>query len=282
MRIFASPLYMTLALLLLFSCKEENSKHKQALAMLQKAKELEKTDAFTAAINKVDSAIALAPIDTAILRQATDIKRHIYLQEANDKLLTIQDSLIQLAKRIPQQLNRFNRVQNKYYATELNYQHPYFTALDKKEQSYLRIRLDSLGGIHLASIYVGNKAIEHEQINLQEPKGEQNYRSQMIAYDKALNYRFKLGNKSWEIVSYGDQDSKAMAQFLQTSIADKRIHNLELHYLSLRKSKHHIRFDKRYTKAIEESLELYHLLYRRDSLRREEAKFARRFIRLNK
>ncbi len=281
MRSFTTSLYLTLGLLILFSCNE-NDNQKQALGILQEAKELEKIDAFSQAIAKVDSAIALAPIDTTILRQATRLKRHIYLQEANDKLLEIQEKLGELTQQIPSKLKKFDKVENKYYATELNYQHPYLTTLDKRGKSFLRIRLDSLGGIHLASVYVGRKAIKHSLIEIRERGGEQSYRSQPIVYDKALNYRFKIGNKHWEIVSYGVQDSKAMAKFMQKHIAQNKLRSLELHYLEQDKSKHSLHFDKKYAKAIKESLELYQLLYRRDSLRRQEAKFARRFIRLNK
>ncbi len=282
MRIFATSLYLSLGLLVFVSCGDGDKKHKKACEKLEEAKRLEQTNAFSEAIAKIDSAIALAPIDTAILRQATRLKRYIYLQEANDKLLEIQEKLGELAKQIPTQLKTFHKVENKYYATELNYQHPYFSTLDKQGQSYLRVRLDSLGSIHLASIYVGNKPIEHQLIELQEQKGEQSYRSQKIIYDKALNYRFKLGLKHWEIVSYGEQDSKAMAKFLQKYIAQNKLSNLELHYLDESKSKYRIRFNQSYAKAIEESLELYDLLYRRDSLRHQESKFSRRFVRLNK
>ncbi len=282
MRSLFTSICLSLSLFVLFSCGDDDNKREEALAKLEEARSLEQADAFAEAIAKVDSAIALAPIDTAVLRQATRLKRYIYLQESNDKLLDIQAKLGDLAKKIPQQLKAFQKVENKYYATELNYQHPYFATLDKQERSFLRVRLDSLGGIHLASIYVGRNPIKHELVELREQKSEQSYRSQRIAYDKALNYRFSVGNKYWEIVSYGEQDSKAMAKFMQKYIAQNELRKLELHYLDEKKSKHRLRFDKNYAKAIEESLELYDLLHRRDSLRHQEAKFARRFIRLNK
>ncbi len=279
---FSNTFSLCLMLFLVVSCGSDENKQKEALTILQEAKALEEQDAFAEAIAKVDSAIALAPIDTAVLRQGTSLKRHIYLQEANDRLLEIQKELSLIAQQTPKLIKTFDKIENKYYATDLRYQSPYFTALDKGEKSCLRMRLDSLGGIHIASIYVGRKPIKHTLIELRVPKGEANYRSQSIAYDKALNYRFDVGSKHWEIVNYGEQDSRAIAKFLQKTIAEAPAKPLELHYLNGEKSKYKLRLDKNYYSAINKSLELYDLLYKRDSLRRQEAKFARRFVRLNK
>ncbi len=249
--------------------------------MLEEARALEDKELFPEAIAKVDSAIALAPIDTAVLRQSTGLKRHIYLQEANYKLLYIHHELSLLAKEIPPMLKIFDKVENKYYATELRYQHPAFSVMDKREKPYLRLRLDSLGDIHISSVYVGQKAIQHNRIKLQERKEANNYLSQQIEYDKALNYRYKVGAKHWEIISYGEADSRAMAEFLDHKLCENPKEVVELQYLNNQKLLYSIPLNKNLCEGINKSLVLYKLLHRRDSLRQEQAKYARRFVRLN-
>ncbi len=249
--------------------------------MLEEAKILEDQESFEEAIAKVDSAIALAPIDTAVLKQSTYLKRHIYLQEANYKLLSIHQELSSLAKEIPPMLKIFDKVENKYYATELRYQHPAFSAMDRHEKPYLRLRLDSLGNIHISSVYVGQKGIQHNRIKLQERKETNNYLSQQIDYDKALNYRYKVGTKHWEIISYGEEDSRAMAKFLDHKLCDTTKKIVELQYLNNKKLLYKIKLNEGLCEGINKSLVLYKLLHRRDSLRQEQAKYARRFVRLN-
>ncbi len=281
MRGVSSSLFSALVLFVCFSCSSEEGKHKEAMQLLEEAKVLEDQESFAQAIAKVDSAIALAPIDTAVLRQSTSLKRHIYLQEANYKLLSIHQKLDQVEKEIPTLLKGFNVVQNKYYATELRYQHPTFRAMDKQERPYLRVRLDSLGGIHISSVYVGQKAIEHTRVKLQDKKENNNYLSQSIDYDKALNYRYKVGAKHWEVISYGDADSRAMAEFLEHKLCDNSRKELELQYLNKDRVLYKISLNKGLCEGINKSLSLYKLLHRRDSLRQEQGKYARRFVRLN-
>ncbi len=281
MRSISSSLFSALILFVCFSCTSEEGKHKEAMKMLEEAKVLEGEEAFSEAIAKVDSAIALAPIDTAVLRLSTGLKRYIYLQEANYKLLSIHKELSELSKEIPPLLKVFDKVENKYYATELRYQHPAFTAMDRYDKPYLRLRLDSLGDIHIASVYVGSKEIKHNRIKLQDKQDNNNYLSQKIDYDKALNYRYKVGSKHWEIISYGEADSRAMAEFLDHKLCEVQKKNVELQYLNGNSLRYKIQLNKGLCEGINKSLVLYKLLHRRDSLRQEQGKYARRFVRLN-
>ncbi len=276
-----NSLFSTLILLICFSCGSDDKKLEQAKVMLRDAEILEAKEQFKEAIAKVDSAIALAPIDTAILRHSTSLKRHIYLQEANYKLLSIYKDLDSLGKKIPPLVKIFDKIENKYYATELRYQHPDISKMERIEKPFLRLRLDSLGGIHMTSVYVGAKGIKHNRVRLQEIKGSSNYISQIVAYDKALNYRYQAGSKNWELINYGEQDSRAMARFLKNKLCQNPEKTIELQYLNGDELLYKIKLNRSHCEAINKSLELYELLFSRDSLRQEQSKYATRFIRLN-
>ncbi len=280
MKPYSKSLYLNFVFcLFLIACTNEDAKHDKAMKMLDEARSLEQAEQYCAAIEKIDSAIAIAPIDTAVLRQATATKRHVYLKEANTALLSLGKKIDTVDIAIPKLTKQFSKIENKYYATELNYEHPYMKLRDDAKKPYLRLRVDSLGRLSIASVYIGRKAIKHTAIKLSQ-EGEANYHSQQIIYDKALNYRYRVEGRNWEVVSYGEHDSKAMAEYLRKAIA-KNGKTIQLQFISKEQAVYKFPLSKGHCKAISKSLELYDLLHKRDSLRKQQTKYLRRFARLN-
>ncbi len=268
---------ISLFLLSLSSCGDRTSPERQeAMNLLDQARDYQSKEAFTEALACLDSALLIAPTDTLILREELNLRRAVQIDEARKKLISSQEIFNNLQEEAVKLKKNFSYVYSTYYENEPYFQHPRFEFLERRRLSHLRFRLDTLGHVQISSVYVGSRPLKHDAVCLRH--GQESFKMSPVPFDKALNYRYCISGTYWEIVNYRSLDNELFSRFVKN-------HNpksLTLEFLRDDKVIRQSRIGHRTMDAIRKSLELADCLYRQDSVLKEESKYARRFIRLNK
>lgn len=262
----------------LYACS--SGKDTQAQRLLDEAQALGNTGAYTEALALVDSAERVAPADTAILRAGTSLKREIRQREAEHKIIEL-DSLIRLkAEEINRMLPAFAKLKNEAYDTQLRYCAPALLPKALGAHPHLRATVDSLGVLQLISVYTGSSKIKHSAIRLRHTQQDSTYTTPNVVHDDALNYRYHDGLHYWELVTYRAEANDPLVEYLEGLLALEG--KLGIDYLSQGKVTHRYTLAPAEQSALMQTTRLAKVLSERQALHREQAKYARRFARLDK
>ncbi len=268
-----------LCLTLCWACSQSEAerKHEQAMALLDKVDSLKTAKVFPQAKKYLDSAMHLGELDTMVLRLVAEERRVVNFEEAEYELAHLNKMIDSLNTIIKAELPSFQVLKNKYYDTKELMEEKHLAKIAQQEKSYLRCRLDTLANMQVSSIYVGSKAIEHNQMIL-EQNGIHQLTTQAMAYDQAMNYQYKAGAKYWELVQYYTLDSDQFATFIE-KLKDEP---LKMTLLQDGKKRTELTISTGEVKALKQSVRLYRLYDERKVLLKLEQKFGKRFIRLER
>jgi hypothetical protein len=188
---------LAIIILLLAGC----GKTKEARAHLAKAKYLYENQNFEAAKNTIDTIRINYPREVGVLRESLTLMRLVERSES-ERNIAYCDSLTPILTEEAEKLKKgFVFEKQAEYEEIGNYIWQQLTIERNVERSYIRCGVNEKGEIYLASVYFGNRAINHTGLKLSTPDGS--YATTIpIPYDGGMNYRFKdLGNTT-EVVTY--------------------------------------------------------------------------------
>lgn len=232
---------------------------------------------YTDALAEMDSLLQEHPTDTAVLRCVTQVKKHIRYREAEHKLLVIDSQLTTMDERMKALLKDFVIKQNTEYNTTPRYLHRSMEQMEELNYSHLRL-LFSAKEIAFISVYVGDRAINHDAMRVSFGEPQQSYETPVIPYDKALNYRYHDGLRHREFVNYSHQVGEELLRFMQERMAEGARPRIEL--LSRGRSVAQLSLSASQVEAIRESVELGAFLQERNELLLKQDVYARRYARL--
>jgi hypothetical protein len=90
------------------------------------------------------------------------------------------------------------------------------------ERSDIRCGVDEKGEMYLASVYFGKRPLNHTGLKLSAPDGAY-AETVSIPYDGGMNYRFKDGENTTEVVTYKGENCLAAVRFIYATQEKVRI-----------------------------------------------------------
>ena len=206
---------MVIISLLLTGC----GKSKEARAHLAEAKHLYENQNFEAAKLMIDSIRITYPREIAVLKESLVLMRLVERSES-ERNIAFCDSLTPIRMEESEKLKKgFVLEKNAEYEEIGNYVWQQQTVERNVERSYVRCGVDEKGEIYLASVYFGNRAINHTGLKLSTPDGTY-AETTPVPHDGGMNYRFKdLGNTT-EVVTYKSEKCLEAVNFVY-GVGDK-------------------------------------------------------------
>jgi hypothetical protein len=195
--------------LLMASCGSGN----EAKSLYEKAKSLYENKRFIAAKNVIDSINSLYPKEIEIRREALTLMRQVERGESEQNI-AFCDSVIPIREKELETLKKgFIFEKDSAYSETGNYIPPSMTVERNTERSYIRCGVDEKGEMYVASVYFGNRPIEHTGLKLSADDGTY-AKTPAIAYDGGVNYRFKDNGNTTEVVTYKGNNCKDIADLV--------------------------------------------------------------------
>ncbi len=193
----------------------------EAKALLSKAKEALEQGDYNAVRLWADSIDAAFITDSTARWQALRLVRQAELAQSRQNLKQIDSILPIVQARCSEELKQFERQQadEDRIAT---YSLAPFQLGKTISQSSIRMACDTLGKLYTESIYVGNRAIKHSAIRLSDRNRGARVCSSIIPHDQALNYRYEVDGKQFEILTYPDEDSQLIGEMI-LQLADEGV-----------------------------------------------------------
>jgi len=186
-----------IAILLFAGC----GKTKEAEAHLAEAKKMYENQHYEAAKMAIDTIRINYPREVAVLRESLTLMRLIERGES-ERNIAFCDSLMPIRMEEAEKLKKgFLLEKDPEYNDIGNYVWQQQTIERNVERSYVRCGVDEKGEIYLASVYFGSRPVNHTGLKLSTPDGS--YAETIpVAYDGGMNYRFKDGGNTTEVVTY--------------------------------------------------------------------------------
>ncbi|MDR2118615.1 MAG: hypothetical protein LBP25_03670 [Tannerellaceae bacterium] len=197
------------------------NREKEARTALENARLLYENSEWVSAKLEIDSLRARYPQEVGVLREALDLMRRVELKEA-ERNIAYCDSLlpVRMEEARPAAAG-FILEKDTVYGESGTYVRKRQTVERNVERSYLRCGVTEYGEMYLASVYFGARPIDHTGITVSTADGLY-AETVAIPYDGGLNYRFKDGGNTSEIVTYKGTNGLDAILFVCTH-ASKRI-----------------------------------------------------------
>lgn len=273
-----SCLLGVLCLCIMASCQGQGARG--AHTQLAQAERLIDSGLYGDALSLIERAQSSAPTDSEVLRQATRLKRQLRQSEAEVKLLELDSAMRAHEQLLGAMLREFTPLRSEAYDTPLRYTHPQLNPSRFGARPHLRALVDTAGMLQLVSVYVGAKPKAHSAIELAfSDKADDSLRLPDLPHDDALNYRYTDGESRWELVTYTDMMAQPAIAYLSERLGKGG--RLVVHFLSSGKCVYTYTMPENEAKALEKTLDLMRALEKRSELAKEQAKYARRFVRLS-
>jgi hypothetical protein len=202
-------------LLTAFGCGKTNEAREQ----LTRAREMYGNRRFTAAKNVIDTLRANWPREVDVLKEALTLMRMVERAESEQNIAYC-DSLMPLRIAEAERLKQgFVFEKNAEYEDVGNYVRRRLTVERNVERSHIRCGVDERGEMYLASIYFGSRPLNHTGLRLTAPDGSF-AQTATIPFDGGMNYRFRDGGNTTEVVTYKGENCLGAVNFVYG--ADKR------------------------------------------------------------
>jgi hypothetical protein len=197
-------------------------KTKEAREQLMQARSLYENHRFTAAKNAIDTLRMSCPEEVDVLKEALTLMRMVERAESEQNIAYC-DSLLPIRLEEAERLKKgFVFEKNAEYEDVGNYVRQQKTVERNVERSYIRCGVDEKGEIYLASVYFGSRPINHSGLKLSAPDGTF-AETATIPYDGGMNYRFKDGINTTEIVTCKGENCIKAVLFLYDTDKKTRI-----------------------------------------------------------
>ncbi|MDD3061764.1 MAG: hypothetical protein PHX50_02880 [Massilibacteroides sp.] len=204
--------------LLLGSC---SNREKEAMAKLDNARELYESGEFFAAKSEIDSIRLQYPKEFKVLKETLNLMRMVEQKEA-ERTLAFCDSLMPIRMAEVETLRKdFVFEKDSVYEEIGTFVFKQQTIERNISRCYVRCGVNEQGEMYLASVYYGNKPINHTSIKLSTPDGLY-AETASIPYDGGVNYRFKDEGMNTEVVTYKGEAGLDAINFIYNN-AEKRI-----------------------------------------------------------
>jgi hypothetical protein len=216
------------SLLLVIACSSDKEK---ALSFLKNAQTLYETGEYATAKQMLDTIKVLYPKEFAVRKQSLQLSRlvEIKIQERNlafcDSMALVRQAEFETLK------SGFLFEKNKKYDDVGKYLDKQQKLENKLQRSYIRISVNELGEISLASVYYGKGAIHHTALKVSKTDGEYT-QTQEIPYDGGVNYSFVDLGMTTEVVTYAGGKDNGVIRF----IYDNKDEALKAEYLGDKKT----------------------------------------------
>jgi hypothetical protein len=205
------------AVLLLAGCGGDE---KEARAKLENARVLYERNELPAAKNEIDSIRVWYPAEAKVLKEALSLMRQVELKEA-ERDIAYCDSLLPIRQAEAQEaVKGFVFEKDSVYEEIGNYIRKQQTVERNVERNYVRCGVNEHGEMYLASVYFGSFPINHTGIRLSIKNGLF-AETASIPYDGGLNYRFKDGENTSEIVNYKGERGIDAIKFIYDHAAER-------------------------------------------------------------
>ncbi|MDR1499744.1 MAG: hypothetical protein LBI58_02055 [Tannerellaceae bacterium] len=213
----AYTLLILSSFLVLTAC---DGRGKEAAARLENARSLYEANEWMAARNEIDTIRAHYPMETATLREALMLIREIERKEAGRNIVYC-DSLIPVRQAEAAEASAgFVFEKDSAYEETGKYINRKQTVERNIERSYIRCGVSEDGRMYLESVYFGAHPIRHTAIRISRADGIF-AETASIAIDGALNYSFKDGDKTSEIVHYKGKDGEDAIKFIFSNAGER-------------------------------------------------------------
>ncbi|MDR0757586.1 MAG: hypothetical protein LBF85_07065 [Tannerella sp.] len=188
-------------------------KTKEAREQLTHAHSLYESRRYTAAKNAIDTLRMNFPREVDVLKEALTLIRRVERAESEQNIAWC-DSLLPIRLDEAERLKKgFVLEKNAEYEDVGNYVRQQLTVERNVERSYIRCGVDERGEIYLASVYFGSRPVNHTGLKLSAPDGTF-VETATIPYDGGMNYRFKDGGNTTEVVTCKGENCIRAVQFI--------------------------------------------------------------------
>ena len=197
------------ASLLFVSCDD----NKEARSLYFKAQEAYEIGDYLKTKELTDSIKIVNPTAFDEIRAGMQLSRKAELA-INEQTMVYADSMLRiLQKETEIKLKDFDLIKDEKYQTTgtLVYKHDPNKASQTK--SCLRVYVTEDGKLEILSVHSGGTAIQHESFRLALKDGSF-IMSEVIPYDGANNYRYKINGMNVETITYKEPKTLDIAQFV--------------------------------------------------------------------
>lgn len=190
--------YIILIGIVLSSC---GNQEKEAQARLDEARKKYESNEFFAAKNEIDSIRVLYPKEYKVLKETLNLMRLVEQKEA-ERTLNYCDSLMPIRIAEVETLSKdFVYEKDSVYEDIGTFIWKQQTIEKNINRCYIRCGVNEKGEMYLASVYFGGNPINHTSVKLSTANGLY-AETASIPYDGGVNYRFKDGGATTEVVTY--------------------------------------------------------------------------------
>jgi hypothetical protein len=197
-------------------------KTKEAREQLTHARNFYESRRYTAAKNAIDTLRMNFPREVDVLKEALTLMRMVERAESEQNIAYC-DSLLPIRLEEAERLKKgFVFEKNAEYEDVGNYVRQQLTVERNVERSYIRCGVDERGEIYLTSVYFGSRPVNHTGLKLSTPDGTF-VETATIPHDGGMNYRFKDGGNTTEVVTYKGENCIHAVHFLYGADRKTRI-----------------------------------------------------------
>ncbi|MDR1601019.1 MAG: hypothetical protein LBS42_01140 [Tannerella sp.] len=197
-------------------------KTKDAREQLTHVRSLYENRRYTAAKNAIDTLRMNYPREVDILKEALTLMRMVERAESEQNIAYC-DSLLPIRLEEAERLKKgFVFEKNAEYEDVGNYVRQQQTIERNVERSHIRCGVDERGEMYLASVYFGSRPLNHTGLRLSAPDGAF-VETATIPFDGGMNYRFKDGGNTTEVVTYKGEKCLQAVNFLYGTDKKTRI-----------------------------------------------------------
>lgn len=197
------------ASMLLSSCDN----NKEARNLYYKAKSLYEQGLYIEAKLVTDSIKIVNNTAFDEIRAGMQLSRKAELA-INEIIANDADSLLKIYRaQVDEIIKDFELVKDEEYQTDGTLVYKHDPNRESQTKSCIRIYITEEGELVMLSVYCGSNAIQHESIKLTASDGTFAM-SEVIPYDGARNYRYKINGQNIETITYNEPKTLGIAQFV--------------------------------------------------------------------
>ncbi len=259
--------YFLCLFIVLTACNKDKE---NAETMLKQAEGFYESKEYASAKIMLDSLKKVYPKEVKTLRNGLQLMRKVELEEQERNLAYCDSMFIVCQSKADSLKKNFIFEKDKEYDDIGKFVTKQQKSENIVEKSYIRCGVDELGEMYIASVYYGNKSINHIKIKVSDKTG--NYtETESIPKDGGLNYSFQNLGMTTEIVTYSKGKDSGVIQFICNNYKE----NLKVEYLGS-KTPYSIQMSQADKTAIVEINELATILSDIEHLKKETLKIKTR------
>jgi hypothetical protein len=201
---------LILALLFAVAC---NSDKKHALVYFEKAQNSYEAGEYESAKQFLDSIKTLFPEEFEVQKQGLNLYRKVEIKVQERNLAFCDSMLLVLQGESETLKSGFLFEKDPEYDDIGKYVDRQQKLENKLQRSYIRISVNEMGELSLASVYYGSHAIHHSRLKVSKAGGDYT-ETQDIPFDGGTNYSFVDLGMTTEVVTYVNGKDNGVIQFI--------------------------------------------------------------------